>query len=157
MKLKKLLPLLLPCAASLTGCASIVNGTHQKVEISTPPARGAYCNLSNSKGSWVLKSTPGTVKVHRAFDALNIKCHKKGFNDADKIVNSHTKAMAFGNLVFGGIIGAGVDTGDGAAYNYPEFINVPMYKASHKKNRLHKPTKTIISKKPTKQVSKKKT
>jgi hypothetical protein len=36
--------------------------------------------------------------------------------------------MAFGNLLFGGPIGAGVDMASGAAYDYPNLIPVTMGK-----------------------------
>lgn len=41
---------------------------------------------------------------------------------------SSTKGMAFGNIIFGGIIGAGVDISTGAAYDYPTLITVLMGK-----------------------------
>ena len=41
-------------------------------------------------------------------------------------MNSSTKAMAFGNILFGGPIGAGVDMASGAAYDYPNLITVMM-------------------------------
>jgi len=41
-------------------------------------------------------------------------------------VNSSVKGMAFGNILFGGLIGAGVDTMTGAACDYPSLIPVPM-------------------------------
>jgi hypothetical protein len=34
--------------------------------------------------------------------------------------------MAFGNILFGGFIGAGVDMSTGAAYDYPDLIHVAM-------------------------------
>jgi hypothetical protein len=34
--------------------------------------------------------------------------------------------MAFGNIIFGGIIGAGIDMGNGSAYDYPNLITVSM-------------------------------
>lgn len=34
--------------------------------------------------------------------------------------------MAFGNILFGGIIGAGVDASTGAAYDYPSEVILPM-------------------------------
>jgi hypothetical protein len=34
--------------------------------------------------------------------------------------------MAFGNIIFGGVIGAAVDAGSGAAYDYPPLISVIM-------------------------------
>jgi hypothetical protein len=45
-------------------------------------------------------------------------------------VKSSTKAMAFGNILFGGVIGAGVDVATGAAYDYPTLITVVMGKSS---------------------------
>lgn len=114
----------------LTGCASIVNGTQQNVQVVTPPVTGASCLLSNSKGQWTLPSTPGVVTVHRAYGDLAVSCHKGGYAPANQTVKSKTKAMAFGNLVFGGAIGGGVDAGDGAAYDYPETITVPMHSAA---------------------------
>lgn len=37
-------------------------------------------------------------------------------------IEQSTKAMAAGNIIFGGIIGAGVDVATGAAYDYPAVI-----------------------------------
>lgn len=34
--------------------------------------------------------------------------------------------MAFGNIIFGGVIGVGVDVATGAAYDYPEVISIPL-------------------------------
>lgn len=47
-----------------------------------------------------------------------------------KVVKSKTKGRAFGNVLAGGIIGVGVDMGDGAAYDYPTEIVVPMKRAA---------------------------
>lgn len=111
------------------GCASIVDGTNQVLSVQTQAngesVAGAECALTSNKGSWFVR-TPGTVSVHRGYDALNVKCTKAGYQPAIQSVASTTKGMAFGNLLFGGIIGAGVDMSDGAAYNYPKLITVPM-------------------------------
>jgi len=116
----------------LVGCASIVNGTHQNIQVVTPPVTGASCLLSNSKGHWYLASTPGSVKVHRAYGDLAVSCHKGGYAPANQTVKSKTKGMAFGNVVFGGLIGTGVDAGDGAAYDYPDTITIPMQRPAAK-------------------------
>jgi len=39
------------------------------------------------------------------------------------------KAIAAGNVVFGGVVGASVDGLDGAAFHYPNDIQVPLKKA----------------------------
>jgi len=66
--------------------------------------------------------------IHRAPGELDIKCNKTGYKQGEVVVNAQLKAMAAGNLVFGGIIGAGVDGVDGAAFHYPNNIKVPMTK-----------------------------
>lgn len=114
------------CAISLlSGCASIVSGTNQPVTVDTPGCAAASCKLTNDKGTWAV-TTPGSVVVHRAYGPLTVMCTKEGFPAATTTVASTTKGMAFGNILFGGLIGAGVDAGTGAAYDYPNTILVPM-------------------------------
>lgn len=113
----------------LTGCASIVNGQNQSVSVSTTPVSGATCALENNKGKWYIPSTPGSVTIQRSYQDLAINCEKKGFGKGIKNIASSTKGMAFGNVLFGGVIGAGVDMANGSAYDYPTDILVPISKA----------------------------
>jgi hypothetical protein len=108
-----------------SGCASIVSGTNQPLTVEAPDCAGAMCRLTNSKGTWAVKA-PGSVVVHRAYGPLTVVCAKEGFPSTTTQVDSKTKGMAYGNILFGGIIGAGVDTSTGAAYDYPALITVPM-------------------------------
>lgn len=128
MKSISWLPFVLALIA-LSGCASIVDGTKQTLSVKTTgdgsSLADAQCSLENDKGTWFVK-TPGTVTVHRSYSALNVKCKHPGYDTALLTNKSVTKGMAFGNILFGGLIGAGVDMSDGAAYNYPNLITVPM-------------------------------
>lgn len=117
-------------ALNLTGCASITTGTNQSVSVKTGEVNGATCSLENNKGKWYVNKTPGSVTINRSYSDLSIDCEKKGYAGGHKTVASNTKAMAFGNVVFGGVIGAGVDMANGAAYDYPTDINVSMKKAA---------------------------
>jgi hypothetical protein len=114
-----------------TGCASIVNGTNQPVSVETKAqgvaVTGASCKLSNDKGVWYV-TTPGSVTVHRSFEAMSIVCDSKEYEPGLASVGSSTKGMAFGNIIFGGIIGAGIDIGSGAAYDYPSLFVVQLGK-----------------------------
>ncbi|MDD4936522.1 MAG: hypothetical protein PHT60_12195 [Acidiphilium sp.] len=113
----------------IVGCASIVDGTRQTLSVETisdgQSVAGAQCSLKSNKGTWFV-NTPGTVSVHRGYDKLNVKCAKSGYQPGIEAVASSTKGMAFGNILFGGIIGAGVDMSTGAAYDYPDLIKVPI-------------------------------
>ena len=70
------------------------------------------------------------MSVHRNFDPIAIKCEHDGYIAAQTTTNSSTKALVFGNILFGGLIGAGVDMGTGAAYDYPTLIVVPLQPAA---------------------------
>jgi hypothetical protein len=121
-----------PILIASTGCASIVNGSNQSVSVETRTEAGtisgANCRLSNNKGTWFVVS-PGSTLVNRSFEDLSVKCEKDGLEPGLLSVKSSTKAMAFGNIIFGGVIGAGVDMSTGAAYDYPTLITVTMGKS----------------------------
>ncbi|MGY2487210.1 hypothetical protein [Cupriavidus sp. CP313] len=112
-----------------SGCAAIVSGTTQVVSVETHQAErsvdGASCEMVNSKNTYFV-TTPGTVAVDRAYGDLSIRCNKEGMDAGEATVVSATKAMAFGNILFGGAIGVVVDTASGAAYDYPDLIRVGM-------------------------------
>ena len=123
----------LAASSLFTGCASIVSGQNQSLSVTTKnngsDVSGAKCSLSNDKGSWFV-TTPGSVTVRRSFNDLAVNCALDGLDAGVSVVKSSTKGMAFGNIIFGGIIGAGVDMSTGAAYDYPEVINVEMGKTT---------------------------
>lgn len=115
---------------AFVGCASIVSGTNQPVSVEARAdnglnVSGANCKLSNNKGTWFV-TTPGSATVSRSFEALNVRCEHKSHEAGTATVQSSTKGMAFGNIIFGGPLGAGVDMATGAAYDYPNLISVTM-------------------------------
>jgi hypothetical protein len=116
-------------ASTLTGCASIVSGTTQVISVETLAqgvrVDGASCKLENDKGVYYV-TTPGTVSVRRAYGDMSVKCDKAGLAAGVATVKSATKGMLAGNILFGGIIGAGVDMASGAAYDYPVVFQVMM-------------------------------
>jgi hypothetical protein len=127
--------LLAVASLALPGCASIVSGQNQSVSVSTRDDNGelagASCTLNNDKGTWYVK-TPASVTVRRSFADMSAKCDVDLYESAMQSTKSSTKAMAFGNVLFGGVIGAGVDVATGAAYDYPEVIVIKMVKVGVK-------------------------
>ena len=89
---------------------------------------------SNSKGSYYVNSTPGSVMVQNACDQLTVTCKKDGYVPANPnagSVQDKSKGMAWGNIIFGGIIGIAVDRQTGAGCTYPQQnIIFPLKKAS---------------------------
>ena len=130
--LGRVLPLGVACLVVVlsSGCASIVSGTNQSVSVVThsasgEPFTGATCSLVNDKGSWYV-TTPGSVTVHRSYGPLAVDCTKEGSEPGRLSVVSSTKVMAAGNIIFGGVVGVGVDVATGSAFDYPESIHVNM-------------------------------
>ncbi|MBS1169614.1 MAG: hypothetical protein H6R01_532 [Burkholderiaceae bacterium] len=120
-------------ASLLSGCASITTGHGQPLSVDTRDQQGkqvtgAACRLVNDKGTYFIQ-TPGTVSVQRSYGDMHVNCTKEQIESGVATVKSSTKAMAFGNIIFGGIIGAAIDAGSGAAYDYPSLLTVIMGKA----------------------------
>lgn len=113
-------------AMAVTGCASITAGTTQSVAVDTPAKEGAECKLSNEKGNWTIAKTPGSTTVTKAYGDLTVACAHPDGSKGTQSVQSSTAGAAFGNIIAGGIIGAAVDMGSGAAYVYPSNISVAL-------------------------------
>jgi len=113
----------------LSGCASIVQGSYERVAVQTTASNelvpNVACKLENTKGNWVLK-TPGSVTVRRASDDLYIECVKDGVPAPIAAVKSSGSSWLWGNLLFGGLIGLGVDLVDGDGYDYPLVITTDL-------------------------------
>ncbi len=107
------------------GCASIIRGTTQTIAISTPPTTGAACNLSSPAGNWHLIS-PGIASVEKSRNNIRVHCDKPGWNSAIASIPSNFEGWTLGNLLFGGLIGVGVDAATGAINEYPDDFQVPM-------------------------------
>jgi hypothetical protein len=70
--------------------------------------------------------SPGSVTVHKTKTDLNVHCTKDGFQDATITAPSKFGGATFGNVIAGGLIGAGVDAASGANYYYDTPITVPL-------------------------------
>ena len=117
-------------ALSLTGCASITGSTTQNISVQarTPDGKElkeVQCDLINKRGTYFV-TTPGTIVISRSNDDLHVTCRKDAFENGKASVVSDTKGSMFGNILFGGGIGAIVDHNTGSAYEYPNFLQVVM-------------------------------
>ena len=122
IKMKEIINIaLVVVVLSSSGCSSIMNDNTQPVSVDTPNCPSATCKLTNSNGQYFVKKTPGTVMVNKAFGDLTVEC-SKGDVGSINVVKSSANATMFGNLLFGGIIGAALDGGSGVGFDYPEVI-----------------------------------
>jgi hypothetical protein len=120
----------LACSVVSAGCSSITGSTMQNFSLQAldkdaREVKGAACEMSNSKGKWFV-SSPGSTTISRSNDNLNVVCQKDGMEPGRAAVVSATKGSMFGNIIFGGGIGAIIDHSNGSAYEYPNFVQVMM-------------------------------
>ena len=117
---------LLSLAIVLGGCATVVKGTTQQIAVNTPGVAGATCTLSSSAiGSRVVQ-TPATLTVEKGREGITVRCSAECYNDGTGVVASNAEGMSAGNVVFGGLIGLGVDAASGAINSYASQTDILM-------------------------------
>lgn len=92
------------------------------------PVKDAECLLKNDKGMWRVKA-PAIVDVRRSAEDLVVDCQKDGLPNGFLRVVSRAAGGMFGNIIFGGGIGAIIDHSKGTGYNYPDHLPVVLGQA----------------------------
>lgn len=105
-------------SAGASACATLTKGATQVVVINTPGAPGAECTLTSSGIGTKTVTTPATIVLDKSQNAIAVTCRKACFQDGVGIIASNTETMAAGNLLFGGVVGLGVDAASGAMNKY---------------------------------------
>jgi hypothetical protein len=103
------LPALVLIMASSSGCATIANGTSEKVHINSDPA-GAQITIDSGE----TLTTPVDVDLARG-QTHTVVFHKDGYQDETTTLTSGESGKVLGNILIGGIIGVGIDEASGAA------------------------------------------
>jgi len=115
-------------AVTNAGCASITQSENQSLAL-TATYQGKSidptCQLKNDKGSWDSKA-PANVTVRKSGEDLEVTCKKEGMPDGLLKAISRAAGSMWGNIIFGGGIGAIVDHNKGTGYNYPDQLPVKM-------------------------------
>ena len=115
-----------PIAILVTGCSTIVKGTKQQVSVSTPGVQGAMCTLSSPVVGTRTVQTPGNIVLPKSKHNVSVACVKQCYSDGIGILASETEIMTAGNVLFGGLIGLGVDAASGAMNKYEPGVEIAM-------------------------------
>jgi len=116
-------------AIFLSGCATVMEGSDQGLNINTTGCEESgiiICSVRNTKGASTI-TAPASVSVEKARGPMTVSCESKDKSAKGSIiVESNYEAMNAGNILIGGIIGYGVDAATGAMWKYPTSVVVPM-------------------------------
>ncbi len=129
MKIKSLLAASI--LVSLTGCATITQGTQQAISFKLEP-KDTTCEVSRVGDGKLgrISSTSSTLYVGKDKDDILVVCNAPGFEQSTtKVVSGATGAGVTGVLLDFGI----TDMITGAMYRYPEDVTIslsPLTKAN---------------------------
>lgn len=112
----------------LAGCSTITQDSGQSLAL-TATYQGkpveAACKLENDKGQWTAQA-PTNVTVRKSNEDLNVTCKKEGLPDGLLKAISRAAGSMWGNIIFGGGVGAIIDHSKGTGYDYPNQLPVKM-------------------------------
>ena len=88
------------------GCATILRGVSQDVQIATDPA-GAACELRGKDGKVVdaIDITPGYVRIRKGLEAYTVACRRKGYLDANAALDSGIEGDQAAGMTWGALSG----------------------------------------------------
>ena len=110
----------------LGACSTIVKGTDQQVSVTTPGVTGAMCQLQSPAIGTRTVQTPANITLPKSRHNVAVSCTAQCFGPGVGTLGSHTEVMTAGNVVFGGIVGLGVDAASGAMNTYDPSVEVIM-------------------------------
>jgi hypothetical protein len=121
MRFASLKLLAVSAAIAITGCASIMHGSTQKVGISSTPT-GAMVTVDNQQ----LGKTPIFANLKRKNEHI-VMIEMPGYQPASLTLTKSVSGWVWGNVVFGGLIGLAVDGISGGLYKLsPEQLNTQL-------------------------------
>lgn len=104
---------LLPAVGAmlLTACATMVQGTTQKVSVRSTPS-GAVVSVDGS----AVGITPAFVELTRG-DEHRLRVEAEGYRPYETTITHSMNGWMLGNVVLGGVIGIAIDSSSGAIYS----------------------------------------
>ncbi len=109
----------------LTGCATILNDDHKMVSFSSEPAEATVMVDGVAMGK-----TPCVIPVPRKGGDKFITYELMGYKTLIVKLDNKIGGEGFGNIIFGGFIGAGIDAATGRAGTYQDSLHVVLERGS---------------------------
>ena len=107
--------------ALVASCGTIIHGKTQEIGIGSTPS-GAKVTIDNGTAA----NTPFVAKLSRK-NLHAIKLEADGYAPAALTLERKVSGWAWGNILFGGLIGLAVDAGTGGLYKLtPEQLNTTL-------------------------------
>ena len=114
--------ILVVAVITAVGCATIIHGTTQSIGVSSTPTNAEVLVDGQSYGN-----APVTVELKRKKNHM-LRIELEGYEAYETTITRSASAWAFGNLVFGGVIGLAIDAISGGLYELaPDHIHPTLH------------------------------
>ncbi len=115
----------------LTGCASVISGTSQEVQVKVVDAdntivKHATCMVTNGSSDYEFDVNPASIMVNKNAP-LVIKCRAKGYKQKGASFGKNFDTTTLANVLFWP--GFLIDGMSGSMHKYPSHIIVEMQKS----------------------------
>jgi len=105
----------------ISGCATIVSGTTQKIAVTSNPSDA----IAKADNTTTMK-TPALFTLDRRNDHI-LEISKEGYKTATVLIKRTFNGATAGNILIGGIIGTGIDMASGSANKLvPERVDLVL-------------------------------
>jgi hypothetical protein len=84
------------------------------------------CTLTSPAIGTRTVQTPGNIVLPKSKHNVSVACAKQCYTEGVGVLASETEIMTAGNVVFGGLIGLGVDAASGAMNKYEPGVDIAM-------------------------------
>lgn len=116
---------------TLTGCAAIIEGSGQNIQVRTASLQSASCTVQNDRGSSTIVA-PSNVTVKRSKSDLHVRCNDPANTyQGEQVVESGLEDWWWGNVALLSPLGFFIDGVSGAMWEYPEDITVAFRPAGY--------------------------
>lgn len=107
-------------AMTASGCASILSGSHQKLELSVQPP-GTEVSAYRWTGERMVGpvTSPGSIEVHRPAEMEPYLLVASRANSCPMYwsTSAEENPITYGNLILGGVVGLLIDSSTGAGWS----------------------------------------
>lgn len=105
-------------ALAVSGCASIIDGKHQNVNL-VPSTSGKVVATVISPSGVQEVTLPAVIHTERSKEDIIVKIEEsKCYEESTQTVSSSVNPVILGNVITGGLLGSTTDVATGAAWEY---------------------------------------
>lgn len=101
----------------LSGCASIVSDNKSVTYLETVP-EACKCELHGQDFKRVV-NTPNSISLPSEAAPITIACSAPGYKRTTATLDTKADGWIWGNILFGGVIGAVIDGAKGSGFKFP--------------------------------------